>query len=142
MAVKHKRGKFSFDRLIKPYSQGGLESKPVTRTIDLQIDWLINKKNYPLDIVGSALLITYTKLYYGHVKFHGDGTYGSKGHQLDRYLAETCEKIYQQRLQFEVGLTLLEKMFVEQVADLIKLTASQRFFLWLSKKSEDTGHWL
>jgi hypothetical protein len=139
MAVKPN---FKFERLIRPYKQGGTENHQVVRTVGVQVDWLVNKRSYPLDIVGGALLVVYTKLYHNQIKFLGDGTWGSKGHQLDQYLLKTCEELYQKRLQSELGTALMERLLVDQVAKLIQLTLPQRFWRWFNKASERTGHWL
>jgi hypothetical protein len=137
-----KRPPFSFEKLLKPYEECGVPHNPSKRTLGLQIDWLVNKKTYPMDVVGGALLIVYNKLYNEKIAFKGDGTFGYPGHQLDRYLVGVCEELYRKRLEYDVGTAMIERLLVEQVANLIQMTLFQRFCFWLNKKSENTGHWL
>lgn len=53
---------FDFSTIIKHYSMGGTKEVPVTRTWGTVVDYLLNKKGYPPDIVGSAIMLTFLRI--------------------------------------------------------------------------------
>lgn len=81
-----------FDKLLDPYRQGGTPEIPVRRTMGTMLDYLMNKKKYPKDIVASALFVVFSELRTG-MRFEGDGTWGSPGAQLISYIRQTCDDI-------------------------------------------------
>jgi hypothetical protein len=93
---------FNFDRLLEPYRQGGTESAPVTRTIGIIIDWLINKKKYPVDVVGAAIMIVFWEMHKGKEFLGKSNAWGSKGDELDNYIRVTCDHLLQNKLQDQV----------------------------------------
>ena len=95
------KSRFSFDKLLEPYIEGGQQDQPVKRSIGTIFDYLINKKKYPLDVAGAALLIVFNELFEGK-SFEGDGTYGSKGRELVTYIRIKCDEISQNKLKSQV----------------------------------------
>ena len=88
----------NIDKLLKPYSDGGFESQPVKRTVGTIVDYLVNKKGYPLEIVGGAIFIVLNYLNTGG-EFKGDGSYGSKGKELVTSIRLKCDELLKQRLE-------------------------------------------
>jgi len=85
-----RRKDFSFDLLLEPYKEGGTPNEPVERNIGTLVDWLINKKKYPEDVAGAALLTLFLDLKRGRV-FEGDGSHGSAGRELVKTLRFICD---------------------------------------------------
>lgn len=116
---------FDFNELISPYSEGGTKEQPVERSIGTIFDYLINKKRYPLDVAGAALLITFNELHNGKV-FEGDSTYGSPGRQLVTYIRMKCDQINQLQLKRQVfeniagaRMDVLEELSFEMTRSMI-----------------------
>jgi len=99
------KNRFNFDELLKPYIEGGAEPNPVKRTVGTILDYLINKKRYPVDVAGAAFLIVFKGLFDGH-EYKGDGTYGSKGRELVTAIRLKCDEINQQRLRSQTFETI------------------------------------
>lgn len=95
------KGAFDFEKLLEPYREGGQRDRPVKRTMGIMIDWLVNKKQYPVEVVGGAILIVFWEMFKGK-EFSGDEKYGSKGRELDQYVRITCDKLLNQKLQDKV----------------------------------------
>lgn len=95
------KSKFDFNLLLEPYIEGGTQNQPVKRTIGTILDYFINKKKYPVDVVGAAVLITFKELFDGK-SFKGDGSYGSPGRELVSYIRIKCDEINQNKLRSEV----------------------------------------
>jgi len=98
---------FSFSKLLEPYVQGGTESQPVKRTIGTIMDWLINKKKYPVDVAGAGLLFLFMDLKGGKM-FEGDGSYGSPGRALVTNLRFICDGLLRGKLT---------NVFYQQIAE-------------------------
>ena len=98
---KKKSEEFDFEKLLEPYRQGGTEKTPVRRTMGTLIDWLVNKKKYPVEVAGGALLIVFTELYKWKA-FKGDGTWGSAGNELAQYIRLACDNLLQKQMQDKV----------------------------------------
>lgn len=81
-----------FEKLLDPYREGGTPEQPVRRTMGTMLDYFLNKKKYPKDVVGAALLVVFSELRVGR-KFEGDGSYASPGRQLVSYIRRTCDEI-------------------------------------------------
>lgn len=96
--IEAKRYQFDFDKLLDPYREGGTENQPVRRTMGTILDYLLNKKKYPLDVVGAAILTVFMKMNEGLV-FSGDGTYGSSGAQLVTSIRIACDKLVHAKLK-------------------------------------------
>ena len=88
---------WNFEALIEPYREGGKEDMPVRRTWGTVIDWLINKRKFPPDVVGAAIFLAWIKIKKdGH--FVGDGTYGSAGNQFVHALRTLCAQLAKSRV--------------------------------------------
>ena len=96
--LKRHMSDFSFEELLMPYKEAGMESNRFDRSIGLIVDWLVNKKKFPVEIAGAALLCTFMELYHGK-KFEGTpGKYGSAGVELDHYIASLAGQFLHQQL--------------------------------------------
>jgi uncharacterized membrane-anchored protein YjiN (DUF445 family) len=115
-----------FDELIKPYSEND-------RTVEMQVKWLLSK-NIPRSFIDQALLVVYDEIERGKVF--------ENGHELDRYLLQAAQDLYQaevndsvQKLQ-DFHNTLVQRhkdMAVEEVIARMQkpLNWLQRFGKWL-----------
>ena len=125
-----KINEFNFDKLMEPYKEGGSEDKPVERTIAMDIDWLVNRKKYSVEVAGGALLLTFMRIMKeGH--FKGDGTYGSKGHEFDQNLNQAAAVLQKKALLSETYKKLAEGRAVEMKRYM--LDTSARFSPWFVK---------
>ena len=118
-----------FEKLLNPYVKGGTKSNPVKRSMGTIIDYLINKKGYPIDIVGASIFYVFFWLNAGN-EFKGDESYGSKGKELVTAIRLKCDELLKERL-----ISLNHEIFVEQFAsqlpkvimkDIIKHLVSSR----------------
>ena len=91
-----------FKALLEPYKQGGTESSPVTRTMGTIVDYLINRRYYPIDVVGSAIFEVFFWLDAGN-KFEGNEKYGSKGEELISSIRIKCDELLHKKL---TGVTM------------------------------------
>ena len=140
------KSRFSFDKLLEPYTEGGTVDKPVVRTIGTIFDFLINKKKYPLDVAGAALLIVFNELFEGK-EFAGDGTYGSKGRELVSYIRVKCDDISQNKLKMQVfeniagaKMEVLENLSWEMVRNSIPkplIPIMPGTWRWLRKRKQE-----
>jgi hypothetical protein len=101
---------FNFEKLLDPYREGGTVEEPVRRTMGSMVDYLINKRKYPIEIVGAAILIVFTEMKNGR-RFEGDGSYGSRGRELLTAIRNTCNLLNQNRLQKEMYQFIAENVF-------------------------------
>jgi hypothetical protein len=113
---------YDFTEILMPYREGGSSDHPVERTWGLIISWLLDKKKYPLDVIGAAIMLTID-----HIKregdFKGDGKFGSAGNQFDQTLLGICDQIQKQKL---VDLTY--KSIVESRTPHMQLFISGQVF--------------
>jgi len=100
----------NFHRLLRPYQEGGTKETHVRRDMGTVIDYLINKKGYPLDVVGGGIFIIFMYLHHGG-RFMGDGSYGSKGRELITAIRIECDKLVRIKLESAV-----QKEFIEGYA--------------------------
>ena len=100
----------SFENLLKPYAQGGTKTSPVKRSMGTIVEYLVNKKGYPIDVAGAAIFYVLFWLSAGN-KFKGDGSYGSKGKELVTAMRLKCDELLKEKL---TGVN--HQMFVEQFA--------------------------
>ncbi len=118
----------NLEKLIEPYENGGTESHPTKRTLGTIIDYLLNKKLYPMEIVGGAIFLVFNWLNSGG-RFRGDGFYGSKGRELVSAIRIKCDEMLHQRIKAE---TL--EVFVELYANELRVAIipgwKRRFLSW------------
>ena len=96
---------YDIESVLEPYKEGGTEQQPIERSSGTILDWLINKKKFPSDIAGAGLISTLMELRSGK-SFQGDGTHGSKGHELVHYIAQKCDSFNKQKLKVEMFKTI------------------------------------
>ncbi len=99
--VEERRYQFDFEKLLDPYREGGTEKEPVRRTMGTIIDYLLNKKKYPQEVVGAGILAVFMQLKNGKV-FPGDGTYGSRGRELVTAIRIACDRLARKKLQADL----------------------------------------
>ena len=104
----------NFEKLLKPYKDGGVEDRPVERTMGTIIDYLINKKGYPIDVVGAAIFTVFFQMDTGLV-FKGDGSYGSAGRELITTIRRTCDEYSQAKFN-----AVSNALFIEQFGSHLK----------------------
>ncbi len=136
---------FSFSTLLEPYKEAGIESSPFERNIGLIVDWLVNKKKFPVEIAGAAILCTFMELYHGK-EFKGvKGKYGSAGARLDHYIAQLAGEFLTQQLKSKTFKVMAE-MRVGWMKEYIKGELALhlwprwkrvfKYFEWKKKKEE------
>ncbi len=118
-----------FHRLLIPYNKGGTERDPVERTMGTITDYFLNKKKYPIDIVGAAIFMVFMWLNAGG-KFFGNNSYGSPGRELVTAIRIKCDELV--RLKYA---SVTYQIFIEQyAADLacyLRPTLKHKFIRWL-----------
>jgi len=88
---------WNFEKLIKPYEEGGTKDLPVKRTWGTVIDYLVNKRKFPPEVVGAAIFLVWIKIKKdGH--FKGDGSYGSMGREFVTTLRVMCAQVAREKL--------------------------------------------
>lgn len=130
---------FDFEKLLDPYREGGTQNQPVRRTMGTIIDFLVNKKKYPVDVVGAAILIVFTELFNGK-QFSGDGTFGSMGRELVTYIRMTCDKLLQKKKQDEVFAAIAGGRFA-YINEFIKRSVQIDTYPWWKKKIFKRKKW-
>jgi len=90
--------KKDFDKLLKPYVDGGTENAPVQRTLGTIVSKLMLSYKHPPDIVGAAIYKVFSKMANEGLEFKGDGTYGSKGAELFSCINAQCVDITKNKL--------------------------------------------
>jgi hypothetical protein len=109
---------FNFDELLEPYKEGGTKDQPVERTMGTIVDYFKNKKKYPPDVFGGAIMITFEEMKRGKVfKGHGatlpgphrevfykPGGYGAPGRELVTYIRVKCDQLMAERHKQEMGV--------------------------------------
>lgn len=101
---------FDFENLLEPYREGGTEDQPVRRTMGTIVDYLRNKKGYPVEIIGSGLLVIFLQLYNGR-QYKGDGSYGSKGRELVTAIRMECDRLNQNKISQDMYQWMGENVF-------------------------------
>jgi len=88
---------WNFEKLIEPYREGGKPDVPVKRTWGTIIDWLVNKRKFPPEVVGAGIFLVWMKIKRdGH--FKGDGSYGSAGEEFAHSIRIMCAQVAQEKL--------------------------------------------
>lgn len=85
-----------FNNLLRPYREGGKRERPVKRTMETIVNYLLNKKQYPIEIVGGAIFMVFNWLDTGG-KFQGNGSYGSPGKELISAIRIKCDGLLKDR---------------------------------------------
>ena len=96
-----------FYELLSPYKEGGTESNPIERTMGTMLDYFVNKKQYPMEIVGGAVFLIFNYLNSGG-KFYGDGSYGSSGRELVTSIRMKCDDLLRQKVESESFMVFME----------------------------------
>lgn len=100
-----------FNELLEPYKEGGRQGRYVERTMDTIIDYLVNKKQFPMEIVGGAVFLVFNWIATGG-SFKGDGTYGSPGKELVTSIRLKCvglQRARQKSATYEVFMDYYAK---------------------------------
>jgi hypothetical protein len=112
-----------FETLLQPYSDEG------NRTLQGQIDWLVNKKQIDVNLAQLAIAKVYFEIS-GGLTFSKD-EHHSAGWHLDQYLLQTAIKLKQDalaqivkvagdKLQQLIASAIVENRKVEQAPKLIE----------------------
>jgi len=118
----------NFEKLLEPYRQGGTEENPVKRTMGTIVDYLVNKKGYPLDTVGAAIFTIFFELDTGRV-YNGDGSYGSKGRELVTAIRMRCDEYTHEKLAAISNIVFLEQ-FGEHLKSLMIPKKKRKLMSW------------
>ena len=86
-----------FDKLIKPYRDGGTLKSPVDVTIGNITSKLMVQYRIPPEIVGIAVYKVMDNIANKGLAFHGDGEYGSKGAELFSCIKAQCVALTEQK---------------------------------------------
>ncbi len=119
----------NFNQLLIPYNKGGTEREQVERTMGTIIDYLLNKKGYPLDIVSAAIFTVFMWLNTGG-RFLGDGSYGSPGRELITAIRIKCDELFQLKLESTTYQVFVEQ-YAAELACYLKPTLKHKFIRWL-----------
>lgn len=90
----------NFDTILEPYREGGTKENPVTRTVGTIMDYFMNKKKYPPEIVAASVLTVFKEIKDGK-EFRGDGTYGSPGREMITYIRVRCDQLLHKKQEQE-----------------------------------------
>lgn len=100
---------WDFEKLIEPYREGGKPDIPVVRTWGTIIDWLINKRKFPPEIVGAGIFLVWMKIKRDG-DFKGDGSYGSAGREFVQSIRVMCAQVAQARVSSNIMTGLAGKI--------------------------------
>lgn len=102
-----------FEKLLRPYKEGGRQGNPTERTMETMIDYLLNKKQFSMEIAGGGVFLIFAWLNKGGV-FKGDGSYGSAGREMISSIVAKCSELQKERQTsstWEAFLVLYAKHF-------------------------------
>jgi len=120
----------SFDKLIKPYKDGGTEKGPVDVTIGNICSKLMVSYRIPPDVVGAALYKVMDAVANKGLEFKGNDKYGSKGAELFSCIKAQC-------------VDLTENKSVREVVNKIfKQTSCLRDCRYRTKVLEKKSRWV
>ena len=91
------KAEWDIERILEPYREGGTCDQPIQRSSGTILDWLINKKRFPPEIAGAALISVLVEIKNGR-EFPGTGEYGSKGHEMVTAISAQASAILQEKL--------------------------------------------
>ena len=126
----------NFDKLLEPYKDGGVENRPVERTMGTIMDYFLNKKQYPMEIVGGAVFLVFNWLNTGG-EFKGNAKYGSRGAELVTSIRMKCDDLLRQRLEGETYKAFLE-MYAGELKICIVPGWERKFLKWWRGRDELT----
>ena len=118
----------NFKKLLQPYTQGGNKEHPVERNMGTIFDYLINKKGYPINVVGAAVFSVFFWLNTGN-SFKGNGTYGSEGKELVTSIKLKCDEFLKYEIERETYKAFIE-MYAEDLRVAIIPLWKRRFINW------------
>ena len=118
-----------FNKLLIPYNKGGTERDNVERTMGTIINYFLNKKCYPIDVVGASIFMIFMFLDAGG-KFRGDGSYGSPGRELITSIRIKCDELLAIKLESITYQTFIEQ-FAAGLTYHIKPTLKHRFIRYM-----------
>ena len=113
------RDEWDIDKILEPYREGGTYDHPIQRSSGTILDWLINKKKFPPDVAGAALVATLIEIKNGK-EFPGTGEYGSRGHEMVTAVAHRASEILREKLldpavQMFTQFSVMENLIFEKV---------------------------
>jgi hypothetical protein len=94
---------WDFEALIEPYKDGGKPDMKVERTWGTMIDWLMNKRKFPPDVVGASIFLLWMRIKQdGHIPHDldekGRPIYGSAGRKFAHALAGICAGLMKEKI--------------------------------------------
>ena len=128
-----KREDLNFEKLLKPYKEGGTEQSPVERTIGTIASKLIVANRLSPEIVGAAILKVFTKMAHEGLEFKGNGKYGSKGKELYSCIKAQAVHMVQERHHEDVlavvskSVACVHRKCPKRSKKLVKQTRWHRF---------------
>mgnify|MGYP001462336294 CR=1 FL=1 len=137
--IWEEKNKFDFDALLEPYCEGGTQNAPVRRTVGTMLDYLINKKQYPVDVAGAGFLLVFKEMFDGK-NFKGDGSYGSPGRELMTYVRMKCDEINQRKLRSKVFETIAGAR-MQALEELAFQTVRQQLPWFICAVAPNTWEW-
>ena len=135
----------NFDDLIKPYSKGGTERNPATRTLGTIASKLIISYRLPVEIVGAAVFKVFYKMAYEGLEFKGNGKYGSKGKELFSCIKAQAVSMVENKAHDDVINSIammtacVKKDCPQRTKQLVKMTRWQRVKRFMLKPR---GWWM
>ncbi len=137
MGVKTKG--LNFDKLIKPYREGGSERSKVIRTLETISAKLLVAYKFSPEVVGAAVFLVFYKIAYQGLEFKGDGSYGSKGRELFSCIKAQCVAMTQKKAveiitgQIEGLVSCVVDDCPVRRKELVLLSRRERFNRWMGK---------
>jgi hypothetical protein len=131
---------YDLESLLQPYKEGGTKEHPIERSTGTVLDWLINKKKFPPDIAGAGLVASLMDVKQGK-SFPGDGSYGSRGHELVHYVAMKCDEFNKTKLSAEMFKTIAGAK-IEVMEDVIFERVRAMLPWWIRLVSIGSWRWL
>jgi len=134
-----KRDELNFEKLLKPYKEGGTVDSPVERTVGTIASKLIVANKISPEIVGAAILKVFTKMAYDGLEFKGNEKYGSKGRELYSCIKAQAVQMVQETYHKEVltsvsaSVACVKNKCPKRSKKLIKQTRYQRLLTFLLK---------
>ena len=130
--IFNKINELDFEKLMEPYRDGGTENKHIRRTIAMEVDWLVNRKRYPVEVAGGALLLTFMRIM-KEGQFKGDGSYGSAGNEFDQNVRQAADILNRKALLSETYKTLAEGRSIAMKKFIVDISADTSFSPWFIK---------
>ena len=99
---------WDFEKLIEPYRHGGPNrANEVRRSWGTIIDWLINRRHFPPEVVGAGIFLTWMQVKRdGHFKpdFNSDGkeVWDSAGNKFVQSIKAMCASVAKQQMSMQI----------------------------------------